>query len=404
MNLFKEKFKKQTALISGLILILCAQPCAAQNAVKNGGRARDFGVVIGILPAGKYNAITDVKGVKVGHETLIAGDSVRTGVTAVLPHNGNLFQDKVAGAVYVGNGFGKLAGSTQVMELGEIETPIILTNTLSVGTAVAAVARHMLSLPGNENVRSVNALVGETNDGFLNDIRGQHVTEADVVAAISNASGGAVEEGNAGAGTGTCSFGFKAGIGTSSRKLPEQLGGWTVGVLVQANFGGSLQMNGAPVGRELNRFAFQRAFDDGDGSCMIIIATDAPLGSRNLKRLAFRSFLGLGRTGGFISNGSGDYAIAFSTHPDSRRLVKTDLNTVSGRLLKNEMMSALFLAVVEATEESIINALFAAKDMDGRRGSRAEALPLAQTLEICRKYNVLNWDSKLPPFKNQKQR
>ncbi|MEJ2005388.1 MAG: P1 family peptidase, partial [Cyclobacteriaceae bacterium] len=281
-------------------------------------RVRDYGIEIGVLPAGNMNAITDVPGVLVGHKTLIHGDSVRTGVTAVLPHSGNIFQDKVPAAIYVGNGFGKLAGYTQVRELGNIETPVILTNTLSVPAASRALIDYTLNLPGNENVRSVNAVAGETNDGYLNDIRGNHVTEQDVLDAIKSATGGEVTEGSVGAGTGTICFGYKGGIGTASRVLPESLGGYTIGVLVQTNFGGVLEIAGVPVAREMGDYPFSNAIKKSDGSCMIIVATDAPLSPRNLERLAKRAVFGIAKTGGIASNGSGDYVIAFSTDEADR--------------------------------------------------------------------------------------
>jgi len=279
-------------------------------------RARDLGIVVGIYPTGARNAITDVEGVRVGHTTIVEGDRIRTGVTAILPHGGNLFQDKVAGAVFVGNAFGKLAGSTQVNELGTIETPIVLTNTLSVGTAMDAVVRYTLAQPGNEQVRSVNAIVGETNDGTLNDIRGRHVTPANAVAAIEAAREGPVQEGAVGAGAGTIAFDWKGGIGTSSRRLPKSLGGWTVGALVQTNFGGVLEVAGVPVGQALGRYYLkdELAKANADGSVIIVLATDAPLSDRNLERLARRAFLGIARTGSPMTNGSGDYAIAFSTN------------------------------------------------------------------------------------------
>ena len=360
-------------------------------------RAREAGVIVGVLPAGPLNSITDVAGVAVGHSTIIRGDNVRTGVTAILPHGGNLFREKVPAAVFIGNAFGKLAGSTQVNELGEIETPIMLTSTLSVPRVADATIDYMLALPGNETVQSINPLVGETNDGYLNDIRGRHVGRDDVFSAIKNARGGPVEEGAAGAGTGTVAFGFKGGIGTSSRKLASALGGYTVGVLVQTNFGGILTINGAPVGRELGRYYLKDELDkikaagtdsNPDGSIMIVIATDAPLDQRNLQRLAARSMMGLARTGAAGSNGSGDYAIAFST-ADSVRIRQT--NSRGPRpteLLANEAMSPLFLAVIEATEEAIYNSLFRARTISGR-GRTVEALPIDRTLEILRKYKAL---------------
>ncbi len=343
-------------------------------------RARELGLIIGILPPGPLDAITDVAGVEVGQATIIRGDDVRTGVTAILPHAGNLFRDKVPGAVFVGNAFGKLAGSTQVNELGEIETPILLTSTLSVPRAADALITYMLGLRGNEDVQSINPLVGETNDGFLNDIRGRHIGPDDVFAALNSAKGGAVAEGSVGAGTGTVAFGWKGGIGTASRRLPQKLGGYTVGVLVQTNFGGLLTINGAPVGRELGKYYLKDQLVTGggspDGSCMIVIATDAPVDHRNLRRMAARAMMGLGRTGSSGSNGSGDYAIAFSTVRNARELVS------------NEGMSPLFLAVIEATEEAIYNSMFKATTVTGR-GHTIEALPLGQTVEILKKYKAI---------------
>src|SRR5499427_5453737 len=355
-------------------------------------RASELGIQVGVLPPGPLNAITDVAGVAVGHATIIRGDDVRTGVTVILPHPGNLFREKVPGAVFVGNAFGKLAGSTQVNELGEIETPILLTSTLSVPRVADALIDYMLALPGNEDVESINPLVGETNDGYLNDIRGRHISREDVFAAIKNAKGGAVEEGSVGAGTGTVAFGFKGGIGTSSRKLPSSLGGYTVGVLVQTNFGGILTINGAPVGRELGRYylkdelekpATQSPANNPDGSIMIVIATDAPLDHRNLQRLAARAMMGLGRTGAAGSNGSGDYAIAFSTAAGVRINSTNNRQPGATLVLSNEAMSPLFLAVIEATEEAIYNSLFQATTTTGR-GHTVEALPIQRTLDILR--------------------
>jgi len=353
------------------------------------GRARDFGIEPGIMAPGKWNAITDVAGVSVGHTTLIQGDSVRTGVTVIRPHAGNLFMEKVPAAVSVGNGFGKAIGFTQVRELGNLETPIVLTNTLSVFTVADALVDHTLSLPGNEKVRSVNPVAGETNDGWLNDIRGQYVTGEHVFEALSEAREGPVEEGNVGAGTGTLCLGFKGGIGSSSRKLEEAQGSYTVGVLVQTNFGGILSIQGAPVGEALkNHYLAQDSTYQVDGSCMIVIATDAPLSARNLERLAKRSFLALGRVGSFMSNGSGDYAIAFSTHPDCRVAYHPDRPLDSSPELGNNSMSPLFLAVVEATEEAIYNSLFMAEDMEGQKGRMMKALPVESTLEILNRYGV----------------
>lgn len=352
------------------------------------GRIRDFGIDPGILNPGKWNAITDVKGVRVGHKTLIVGDSIRTGVTVVIPHEGNLFQEKVPAAVCVGNGFGKALGFTQVVELGNLETPIALTNTLGVFTAADALVSYTLDLPGNSGVRSVNPVAGETNDGWLNDIRGRYVQESDVLAALTVAASGPVEEGNVGAGTGTLCLGFKGGIGTSSRLLPEDQGGYTVGVLVQTNFGGILAIDGAPVGKELkNHYMAQEVDHKIDGSCMVVIATDAPLSARNLERLASRSFLALGRVGSFMSNGSGDYAIAFSTNPHCRIPYKPEQKVVNRVELGNDFISPLFLAVVEATEEAIYNSLFMADDMTGYLGRFMPALPLEQTLKILESFD-----------------
>ncbi len=373
--------------------IFSSLPCGG----KERGRIRDYGIEIGILSPGRWNSITDVDGVLVGHKTLICGDSIRTGVTAILPHDGNIFMEKVPGGVYVGNGFGKLVGTTQIEELGEIETPIVLTNTLSVSVAMKALVEYTIRQKGNEYVRSVNAVVGETNDGYLNEIRSISVKEEDVWDAIDSASTGVVEEGCVGAGTGTICLGFKGGIGTSSRVLPPDLGGWTVGVLVQTNFGGILRVNGAPVGRELGiHYLKGRITRKKSGSCMIIIATDAPLSPRNLKRLASRAVLGIARCGGFCSNGSGDYVIAFSTNPDCRIKYRSKQSVDLVPQLRNDSISPLFLAVVEATEEAILNSLFSATDMDGRSGHRVKAIPIDRVIEICKKYNVLDWNDKLP--------
>ena len=358
-------------------------------------RARDIGITPGVSSPGPENAITDVAGVKVGQTTLREGDHIRTGVTVVLPHGGNLFREKVPGAVFVGNGFGKLAGSTQVNELGEIETPILLTSTLAVPRVADFLIDYMLALPGNEDVQSINPLVAETNDGYLNDIRGRHISRDDVFSAIKGAKGGAVTEGSVGAGTGTVAFGFKGGIGTASRKLPARLGGFTVGVLVQSNFGGVLTINGAPVGRELGRYYLkdelaEPATSQPDGSIIIVIATDAPLDARNLNRMAARAMMGLARTGAAGSNGSGDYAIAFSTAADVRikTLNQNERNTPrSVKTLANDAVSPLFLAVIEATEEAIYNSMFRATTTSGR-GRTVEALPLDRALEVLRKHGL----------------
>lgn len=383
--------------ILGLVIaVSLAYPLMTNGQDSKRPRAREAGVIVGVLPAGPLNAITDVAGVTVGHTTLVNGDNIRTGVTAILPHGGNLFREKVPGAVFIGNAFGKLAGSTQVNELGEIETPIMLTATLNVPRVADATMDYMLALPGNEDVQSINPLIGETNDSYLNDIRGRHVGREEVFAAIKNAHGGAVDEGAIGAGTGTVAFGFKGGIGTSSRKLPATLGGYTVGVLVQSNFGGILTINGAPVGRELGKYYLKdelektdsRQPNAADGSIMIVIATDAPIDHRNLQRLAARSMLGLARTGAAASNGSGDYAIAFSTAPELRIRNSARNQKSNVTLLSNEAMSPLFLAVIEATEEAIYNSLFRAMTTTGK-GHTVEALPIDRTLEILRRHGAL---------------
>jgi D-aminopeptidase len=381
------RFRRRVGIAVGLFLACAvAVPLPAQPPRP---RARELGVSPGVLQPGALNAITDVPGVRVGHTTLVQGDRVRTGVTAVVPHGGNLFQEKVAGAVFVGNAFGKLAGSTQVDELGTIESPIILTNTLSVGTAVDAVAAWTLTQPGNADVRSVNTLVGETNDGGLNDIRGRHVTADHVVAAITGAREGAVEEGAVGAGTGTQCFGWKGGIGTASRVVDAGQTRVTLGVLVQTNFGGVLSLDGVPVGRLLGRHAFAApragsAAESADGSCMIVVATDAPLDARDLKRLAARALFGLARTGSSFSNGSGDYAIAFSTAPDLR--TRFGERTARPRtILPSDGVSPLFQAALEATEEAVYNSLLRATTMTGN-GRTVEALPVDRVRELLKDY------------------
>ena len=352
-------------------------------------RTRELGIEPGILAPGKLNAITDVKGVAVGQKTLAVGDSIRTGVTVIIPHQGNVFQEKVPAAIFVGNGFGKLIGTTQIEELGNIETPIALNNTLNAFLVADALIDYTLSIPKNANIRSVNPVVGETNDGWLNDIRGRHVKNDDVQEAIKSAATGAVEEGNVGAGTGTRCLGFKGGIGTSSRVLPKEKGGYSVGVLVQTNFGGILTINGAPVGEKLNNFYMAEDVPyEVDGSCMIIIATDAPLSARNLKRLARRSFLAFGRVGSFSSNGSGDYSIAFSTDPSVRIPYNSDEQVRTVPNVPNDEMSPLFLAVVEASEEAIYNSLFMATDMEGQKGRIMKALPVEKTLKILDEYKA----------------
>jgi D-aminopeptidase len=378
-----------------LMTVLLAPGFGQEKAPDTRPRASDVGLKVGILPVGPLNAITDVAGVEVGQTTIIRGDNIRTGVTAVLPHSGNLFREKVPGAVFVSNGFGKLTGSTQVEEMGDIETPILLTSTTSVPRAADALIGYVLTFPGNEDVLSVNPVVGETNDGYLNDIRGRHISAEDVLAAIQNAKSGPVEEGAVGAGTGTVAFGWKGGIGSSSRRLPENLGGYTVGVLVQTNFGGVLNIAGAPVGRELGQYYLRKelqqagsGIDRGNGSCMIVVATDAPLDSRNLKRLAARAVLGLARTGSAASNGSGDYAIAFSTASQVRVHAVGGSRTRHIEVMTNDAMSPLFLAAIEATEEAIYNSLFRASTMSGN-GHTVQALPLDKTIETLRKYRVI---------------
>ncbi len=379
------------------VLLVAAGLAAAMGAEGARPRARDIGLSPGVFPTGPLNAITDVGGVRVGQKTLVEGDLVRTGVTVVVPHEGNLFQDKVAGAVFVGNAFGKLAGSAQVAELGTLETPIALTNTLAVGTAVDAIVRYTLAQPGNERVQSVNAVVGETNDGGLNDIRGLHVATADVIAAITSAAGGPVEEGSVGAGTGTQCYGWKGGIGTSSRVLPARYGGYTLGVLVQTNFGGVLTMGGAPVGEELGKYSFAPPRPGGpgapateitpDGSCMIVVATDAPIDARDLRRLAARAVFALGRTGSSYSNGSGDFAVAFTTSP-SMRTRYGESQPRERTVLPPDGVSPLFQAVLEATEEAIYNSLLRATTVSSRLGT-AEAIPIDRVTAILKKYNLV---------------
>ncbi|WP_224489976.1 P1 family peptidase [Robertkochia flava] len=359
-----------------LLLLLLGTACFGQDKT-----VRDYGITIGTYKTGKLNAITDVAGVKVGHTTRREGDSIRTGVTAILPHEGNIFMQKVPAAIYVANGFGKLTGYSQVEELGEIETPIVLTNTLSVPTAADALIDYTLSIENNlAHVRSVNPVVGETNDGALNDIQGRHVTREDVLKAISNATTGAIVQGNVGAGTGTICFGYKGGIGTASRVLPEARGGYTVGVLVQTNYGGDLTIAGTPVGAILEK---REALNSGDGSCMIVVATDAPLSPRNLKRLSKRAMFGLAKTGGNGSNGSGEYVIAFSTNQALRIPYFPKDNIVLEKTeVRNDKMTPLFEAVIEATEEAILNSLFAAETMVGKDGLKIESLPKEAVMKM----------------------
>lgn len=346
---------------------------------------REWGFPTGIFETGRYNAITDVSGVTVGHVTCIEGDSIRTGVTAIVPHQGNIFRNKVPAAIYVGNGFGKLAGMSQVSELGNIETPVILTNTLSVAAGIEGAVRYTLMQPGNEQVRSVNAVVGETNDGGLNKISQMYITPQMVIDAINNAHGGPVEQGNVGAGTGTICFGFKGGIGTSSRVLPASLGGYTIGVLVQTNYGGILEIDGVQVGQRLQKHDFinhVRKAENVDGSCMMVVITDAPLDSRNLERVAKRAMMGMAKTGGIASNGSGDYVIAMSVAPGN--LIDDKAKYITSTVLANSEMSSIFAATIEATAEALWNSLFMADPMSGRNGYHVDALPVERVLDMLR--------------------
>ena len=370
---------RQHILITACVLLGVAAATAQHKTL------REWGFPTGIFETGKCNAITDVPGVTVGHKTLIVGDSIRTGVTAIVPHQGNIFRNKVPAAIYVGNGFGKLAGVTQVQELGNIETPVILTNTLSVAAAIEGAVRYTLMQPGNEQVKSVNAVVGETNDGRLNDIRGMHITPQMVIDAINDAHGGPVQQGNVGAGTGTICFGFKGGIGTSSRVIPKSLGGYTVGVLVQTNYGGILEIDGVQVGQRLQKHDFinhVRKTENIDGSCMMVVITDAPLDSRNLGRVAKRAMMGMAKTGGIASNGSGDYVIALSVAPEN--LISDSAKTISSTVLANGEMSPIFAATIEATAEALWNSLSMADPMTGRNGSHIDALPINDVLEMLR--------------------
>jgi len=357
------------------------------------GRLRDYGICPGIFQPGENNAITDVRGVKVGHVTRIEGDNVRTGVTAIIPHEGNLFQKKCPAAIFVANGFGKMAGYTQVQELGNIETPIVMTNTLSVAPAIEGIVTYTLNQKGNESVKSVNALVCETNDGVVNDIRARKITEKDVLKAINNAKSGPVEEGNVGAGTGTMCFGWKGGIGTSSRVLPAELGGYTVGVLVQTNYSGILEIDGFPAGQTLGKYSFSKYVEkdnkieevNPDGSCWMVLITDAPLDARMLGRIAKRMFMGFAKTGSFGSNGSGDYCLAVSVYPDN--LINENTSCYYPTLLHNKDISPIFAAAVEATEEALLNALFAAEEMSGC-GHKFESFPVEKVVELIKKEPV----------------
>ena len=368
-----------------VFLLVCFLFFIFQATAQEHKTLREWGFPTGIFETGTYNAITDVPGVTVGHVTCIEGDSIRTGVTAIMPHQGNIFQNKVPAAIYVGNGFGKLAGVTQVRELGNIETPVILTNTLSVPAGMEGAVRYTLMQPGCEYENSVNAVVGETNDGRLNKIRQMYITPQMVIDAINKAHGGPVEQGNVGAGTGTICFGFKGGIGTSSRVLPKSLGGYTIGVLAQTNYGGILEIDGVQVGQKLHKHDFidhVRRTENVDGSCMMVVITDAPLDSRNLERVAKRAMMGLAKTGGIASNGSGDYVIALSVAPEN--LINYKENKITTTVLANNMMSPIFAATIEATAEALWNSLFMAESMTGRNGNHVDALPVDQVLDMLR--------------------
>ena len=355
---------------------------------QSNGRLRDYGIIIGKYEIGKNNSITDVEGVKVGHFTLVKNDNIRTGITAILPYDGNIFMNKVPGAIYVANGFGKLTGYTQVEELGEIETPIILTNTLSVPTAADALIDYILSIDNNRKyVKSINPIVGETNDGSLNDIQGRYLTKENIIESIKNAISGSIEEGSVGAGTGTVCFGYKGGIGTSSRILPKKKGGYTIGVLVQTNFGGNLTIAGIPVEEELKN---KKELNSGNGSCMIIVATNAQITSRNLKRIAKRAIFGVAKTGGHCSNGSGEYVVAFSTAKDLRIPFYSHNNNLLVRQeLRNDKMTPLFEAVIEATEEAILNSLFKSKTVTGKDGLTIKKLPVEKVTNILKYHKIL---------------
>lgn len=386
-----------TVLYSALILLtLVSSVLAQERNMQERPRARELGIVIGTFSTGSLNAITDVPGVRVGHVTVIRGDDIRTGVTTIIPHGGDLFWEKVPAALFVGNGFGKLAGATQIQELGTIETPVLLCGTLNVPRVADALISYMIALPGMENVRSINPIVGETNDGTLNDIRGRHLSEKEVFEAIKIASDGPVEEGSVGAGTGTRALGFKGGIGTSSRVVNVRgAGTFTIGVLVQTNFGGNLRINGVPVGREISRRLRDREPEVGpdetgdEGSCMIIVATDAPLETRNLKRLGLRALGGMVRSGGNMSNGSGDYVIVFSTAESVRVHSREGDRLRQGPHLGNDAMSNLFSATIDATEEAILNSLLRATTVIGRNGNRSTAIPIEILIEVCKEHGII---------------
>jgi len=394
-----------TPLIARLLFLLCLiamiGAAAAEDTADSRPRARDVGLVVGTFPTGPLNAITDVDGVRVGHATVIRGDDIRSGVTAIIPAPGNLYTHPVPAWIHVGNGYGKLIGETQVREFGEIETPLLLTCTLCVWRAADALKEWMYTQPGMGE-HTVNPVVGETNDSVVNNMWSNPVGRAEVFAALNSASAGPVAEGSVGAGTGTQAFGWKGGIGTSSRVLPESLGGYTIGVLVQTNFGGTLSINGAPVGRELGQYAYRdelagdSANDDReDGSIMMVIATDAPLNARSLDRLAQRAMMGLARTGSFAHNGSGDYVIAFSTHEKVRR-PRQSATPIDAPALVNASMSPLFAATAEATEEAVYNAIFRATSISSRRGTLT-AIPLDEVIRVLEKYNALHWNQSIEP-------
>ncbi len=374
------RLKNLTILSLSLLLAMGYQDASAQKKT-----LREHGFPIGIFDTGKNNAITDVPGVTVGQVTCIEGDSIRTGVTAIIPHQGNIFRNKIPAAIYAGNGFGKLAGVTQVQELGNIETPIVLTNTLNVAAGIEGLISYTLQQPGNENVRSVNAVVGETNDGGLNKIQQRYVTPQIVLQALANAKPGPVEQGCVGAGTGTVAFNFKGGIGTSSRVLPKSLGGYTIGVIVQSNYGGILEIDGVQVGQKLGVFSYKNDIPQSksaDGSCMMVVITDAPIDARNLERVAKRAMMGLAKTGGIASNGSGDYVIALSVAPEN--LIDDSKKMHTQTLLDNGQMSPIFAATIEATAEALWNSMFMAETTKGYKGYTVEALPVEKVLEMLK--------------------
>ena len=374
--------RRKNLTILALTLLFGA---ACTNTFAQKKTLREYGFPTGIFETGKNNAITDVPGVTVGQVTCIEGDSIRTGVTAIIPHQGNIFRNKIPAAIYAGNGFGKLAGVTQVRELGNIETPVILTKTLNVAAGIDGLITYTLQQPGNENVRSVNAVVGETNDGGLNKIQQRYVTPEIVLQALKNAKSGPVEQGCTGAGTGTVAFNFKGGIGTSSRVLPESLGGYTIGVIVQSNYGGILEIDGVQVGRKLNVFSFKNDIPQAksaDGSCMMVVITDAPIDARNLERVAKRAMMGLAKTGGIASNGSGDYVIAMSVAPEN--LIKDGEKMHTQTVLDNGEMSSIFAATIEATAEALWNSMFMAETTKGYKGKVVEALPVEKVIEMLK--------------------